>query len=57
MTAHFAQRKKYILPKERIFCVGWKEGRKGGSDHNLSGAITCLTCKSQSVSLSSGSWP
>jgi hypothetical protein len=29
LAAHFAQRKKYILPKERIFCVGL-EGRKEG---------------------------
>jgi len=37
-AAHFAQRKKYILPKERTFFV-WVislEGRKGGSNHNLS---------------------
>jgi hypothetical protein len=37
-AAHFAQRKKYILPKERIFFV-WVillKGRKGGSNHILS---------------------
>lgn len=38
LVAHFAQRKKYVLPKERIFLV-WVislKGRKGGSNHNLS---------------------